>query len=159
MRLGISGHRAREGADWAWVRERMAEIVGEFRNPIGFSSLAGGADQIFANAILARGGKLVAVLPVHEDMPAYTGAEAEEFLRLTALSKRRLRIAGRTPGEAHLNAGKRIVDKVELMIFVWDGEPSQGPGGTAEIVAYARRRRRRRLILDPIARTVRREQH
>ncbi|MEI8007341.1 MAG: hypothetical protein WCI48_14140 [Bacteroidota bacterium] len=39
--------------------------------------------------------------------------------------------------DGYEQAGKELVDSCELLIAVWDGQPSNGKGGTAEIVEYA----------------------
>jgi hypothetical protein len=44
---------------------------------------------------------------------------------------------GTSEERAFYDAGVFIVDHVERMIAIWDGNPSQGLGGTADIVAYA----------------------
>jgi hypothetical protein len=70
--------------------------------------------------------------------------------RLIERSGKVIRVAGATPDEAYLNAGRRVADLVDWMIFVWDGGPSRGHGGTADIVAYARKNAKKGVILDPI---------
>jgi hypothetical protein len=45
----------------------------------------------------------------------------------------------RTREQAYELAGRAIVDRSDVMIVVWDGQPARGRGGTAEIYSYARR--------------------
>lgn len=42
--------------------------------------------------------------------------------------------------QSHMAASEVIVDRCEVLLAVWDGEPSRGYGGTADVVAYARKR-------------------
>jgi hypothetical protein len=44
--------------------------------------------------------------------------------------------------DAYAHAGRYIVDHCDVLIAVWDGAPSRGRGGTAEIVQYALERNR-----------------
>ena len=44
--------------------------------------------------------------------------------------------------EGYAKAGQYVVDHCDVLIAVWDGMPSRGRGGTAEIVQYAREQRR-----------------
>jgi len=44
--------------------------------------------------------------------------------------------------ESYYQAGRWIVDHCDWMVAVWNGLPSRGRGGTADIVAYARRTQR-----------------
>src|SRR4051812_43157801 len=67
MRVGVTGHRAFEPA----VASGGAQVVGELVRTlpdqatplVGVTSLAAGADQIFADAVLAAGGAIEAVIP------------------------------------------------------------------------------------------------
>ena len=42
--------------------------------------------------------------------------------------------------QAHMDAGKVVVDRSSVLVAVWDGQPSRGLGGTADVVSYARQR-------------------
>ncbi len=42
--------------------------------------------------------------------------------------------------EAYMAASDHILDSVETMVAVWDGAPSGGHGGTADVVDTARKR-------------------
>jgi hypothetical protein len=133
----------------------MAEIIFETRKVVGFTSLAVGADQLFAETVLAYGRKLVSVIPVHHNVEQLVGVEERRFKALRNRSSRVIRVAGRSADDAFLRAGQRVCDSVDRMIFVWDGGPPLGPGGTADIVAYARKMERDGVILDPIDKRVR----
>jgi hypothetical protein len=39
-----------------------------------------------------------------------------------------------------MDAGKVVVDRSSVLVAVWDGQPSRGLGGTADVVRYARER-------------------
>ena len=65
--------------------------------------------------------------------------------------------AGAGPEEdrkrAYEQVGRHVVDHCDVLIAVWDGKPSRGRGGTAEIVAYARERKLPLIIVssdDPV---------
>lgn len=158
MRVGITGHqRLAHNSAWAWVRGELAAVIGRLAGPlIGISSLAAGADQIFADLVLRRGGTLEVVIPF--------AGYAEKFLRRSDLREyeRLLRAASvvetlRRSGseaEAYMEAGRRVVNYSDLLLAVWDGRPAGGLGGTADVVAYAARRKRRIIHLNPLARAV-----
>ena len=46
-------------------------------------------------------------------------------------------------------AGAAILDRSDMLLAVWDGSPSRGPGGTADMVTQARIRGMPVLIIDP----------
>ncbi len=152
MKLGVSGHRWRAGADWTWVRQKLADLISSAGDVEGYTSLAPGADQIFAEIILAANRELVAVIPVFDGLAELEIGAKPEFDRFCRQAERTIRISGDTPDAAFMAAGKFVVDECDQMIFVWDGEPSRGLGGTADVVAYARKRRKTGVIVDPIAR-------
>lgn len=156
MKVGVSGHRWRDGADWEWVRERIDDYVVRIRSVSGYTSLAPGADQIFASSVLDHDRRLVAVIPMCRGRIELEDVDKPSFDRFQNQARKIIRVKGATPDEAFLRAGKRVVNLVDRMIFVWDGEPARGPGGTAEIVSYAAQKRKPGVILDPIARSVRR---
>jgi hypothetical protein len=155
LRVGVSGHRTLTAA--------LRGLAGEISKAVEYitaklavspdvpltvvSSLAEGADRIVADAILGReGARLEVVLPLPPDeYCADFGTEESraDFSRLlsrddhydlvrTAVSR----------DHAYELAGRAVVDRSDVMIIIWDGEPTRGPGGTAEILDYARRRRR-----------------
>ncbi|UBU14269.1 hypothetical protein [Nonomuraea gerenzanensis] len=42
--------------------------------------------------------------------------------------------------ESPMAANVRMLDRAEVLCTVWDGQPARGYGGTADVVAEARRR-------------------
>lgn len=106
------------------------------------SALADGADRWVADAAIAAGFTLDAVLPfapeIYEvDFPE--GSERDSMRALFALSDRRLILPGRREAEveAYAMAGEALVAHSTIIIAVWDGEPGKGWGGTADVVETA----------------------
>ncbi len=40
--------------------------------------------------------------------------------------------------EAYARAGEDVLDRCDVLLAVWDGQPAQGRGGTGEVVRRAR---------------------
>jgi hypothetical protein len=106
------------------------------------SALADGADRWVADAAIAAGFTLDAVLPFDietyaDDFPE--GAEREAMRALFALSERRLVLPGKRAEEveAYAMAGEALVAHSTILIAIWDGEPGKGWGGTADVVETA----------------------
>ena len=85
----------------------------------------------------------MAVLPLpadnYEDDFA-TEASRDEFRTLLGRAVRHEIVgpdAGGSRESAYERAGHRVVDASDLLLALWDGEPSRGRGGTAEIIDYA----------------------
>lgn len=155
MRVGVTGHQKREGIDWVWVArtiDKELELRPEIR--LALSSLAEGADQAFAKCAIRHQIRLLAVIPI-EDYSSYFAPEALlEFKRLLRHAEAiDLGLSG-NPEAAFLKAGRYVVDHVDLLFAVWDGERAAGKGGTADIVAYAQERDCPIIHINPIARTI-----
>lgn len=150
--IGITGHqRLPREDDWQWVAAELEAAIAPLKSPlVGITSLAIGADQLFARLIIAAGGDLTAVLPFEGYSEKLDPGDRKEFERLVRLSKRReiLTRAG-SDQECYLAAGRRVVDLSDSVIAVWDGRPARGLGGTADIVDYAVARRVGVIHINP----------
>lgn len=158
MRIGITGHqRLKEPARWGWVKQELDRLLSTLTPPlIGITSLAIGADQLFANAVLQRGGSLEIVIPfAGYEFTFSEEHDRQEYTRLLqrALKQEVLEKHG-SDEEAYFASGKRMVDQSELLIAVWDGLPAPGLGGTGDVVGYAVRQRKRTIHLNPITQEV-----
>lgn len=155
MRIGVTGHQSRKGIDWDWVRETIGSRMDELGPPFdGYSSLAQGSDQVFAEALLSKGGKLFAVVPMKDYERCFEADTLRRYRELKARSEVVLLDGFGTDQELFFNAGKYIADHVDRMFAVWDGKPAVGFGGTADIVKYARDRKLPVTRFDPVKRTV-----
>ena len=153
LRLGVTGHRrlsdpeALAGAlDEALDRfEASLSSVDLANTPLSLcvvSALAEGADRLVAEALLKRGAELEVFLPLDPDdyRRDFASPESEAtFDRLRALAKREtVMSAAGSRDEAYLACGQQIVDRSDVVVAVWDGQPARGLGGTGDIVVHAR---------------------
>lgn len=131
----------------AGIDQALDRLAGAFpgRTLTVVSALAEGADRLVASRALARpDAALVAVLPLPRreyvsDFPS--PASKAEFHGLLALATDVVEPADTRPrDEAYEQAGRAALDRSDAVIAIWDGQTSQGRGGTAEIVAEARAR-------------------
>jgi hypothetical protein len=165
LRIGVTGHRTIDdpAAVAREVRRALAlatariapagsgdsAAVDAAGEPAGavcvevVSALAEGADRLVAHVILEEpGATLTVVLPFAQDDyfdDFVTPESKSEFLELLGRAAR-VQVAPPTESreEGYELAGRLVVEASDAMIAVWDGEPSRGRGGTAEIVDYAR---------------------
>lgn len=137
MRIGVTGHRDLTLNTVALVSRALEEHLAAYEDVVGITSLAEGADQLFARAILDRGGELDALVPSHE----YRSLRADlaEYDRLLARAHWVTRLPFRADGPAaHMAASLVMVERSNLVLAVWDGQPARSFAGTADVVAYAR---------------------
>ncbi|OZE81418.1 hypothetical protein CH298_27065 [Rhodococcoides fascians] len=136
---GISGHQKAPLSVWNLLTARLPEILGD--PPfVAVSSLAAGADQRFAEDVVARGGALHVVLPSSNYESSFDHPDdLDRYKTLLSRASRVETLDFAEPAEsAYLAAGQRVVDLCDVLVAVWDGLPAQGKGGTADIVSYAR---------------------
>ena len=126
------------------VAEALRDILQDFneREVVGISCLAQGSDQIFARVVLERGGAIEVILPAADYRDRKVKPDnLAEFNDLI----RRARMVRTLPFEksnrdAYMAASEEVLASIDSLIAVWDGNPSGGYSGTADIVAAARGR-------------------
>jgi hypothetical protein len=153
VKVGITGHqRLDDPTDWNWVEQELSNVLEQLAPPlVGITSLAIGADQLFARAVLDHAGALEVVVPFDGYERTFTDKAAKrEFDRLLrGASKVDILKKSGTDEEAYLAAGKLLVDRSDTVIAVWNGKPASGLGGTADIVLYAREHGKNVVHLNP----------
>jgi hypothetical protein len=148
--VGVCGHQ-QLGSARESVEGLLKSVVDGFAAPIaGVTSLAVGADQIFGEAVLHRGGSLHAVIPCRGYESTLSGAGLDEYRRLLAAATDVAVLDFAKPSEeAFLAAGRWVAEHCDVLLAVWDGAPSRGLGGTADIVAHAQNLGRDIRVLWP----------
>ena len=161
MKIGITGHQTLDNdASWNWVEESLSitieTSVKEPNTIIGISSLATGADQLFARTILNLGGRILTVIPFEGYEKTFKEKmDLNSFRDILELSTDKEVLPAKESKEAsYFAAGKRVVELSDFMIAVWDGKGALGPGGTGDIVPFARSKNRIVIHLNPNSREI-----
>ena len=163
--VGFTGHRHLR--DPEKVKEVIGTVLDSVRADIpgqlvGYSSVAIGADTLFAETWLSSGLPWMALLPRAENDFRNDFTESD-WAKTSALLRRAARVqtlSGIKEAErdlAYLECGLLVVDEADLVIAVWDGKPSRGVGGTADIVTNARTLIKPLILIDPDSLAVKRE--
>ncbi|MEK9500813.1 hypothetical protein [Gaopeijia maritima] len=157
--VGVTGHRpaALAGVDLDLLERRVdtvLDVLAELGHDHLLSGLAEGTDRLVARRALASGWTLHAVLPFerlrYEADFDGSGSRAE----FAALLDRSARVSvARAGAESRAGAGpaadlgdaapyaaqgRTLVAGSDMLVAVWDGLPARGPGGTADVVGWAR---------------------
>ncbi|MEO8894639.1 MAG: hypothetical protein ABI450_02025 [Rhizomicrobium sp.] len=175
LAIGVIGHRPNrlpEGAE-NWLNAQIAPILAAIREagrnaarhhahffsaePACFrviSALAEGSDRIGARLGLQQDFMLAAPLPFPAsdyEKDFASGESKDEFRLLLSQAASVLEFAGdrREAAKAYERAGIAVLDASDLLIAIWDGEPSAGRGGTTELVYEAARRGMPVIRMDP----------
>lgn len=123
----------------AWIADQIRAVLVQAQAVVGVSSLAKGADQLFAACILEAGHSLEAVLPCRAYAATFDSADRDDYIALLKCADQVVTLDfGPPTEEAFLAAGQYVASHVDRLVAVWDGGPAQGRGGTADIVSYAR---------------------
>jgi hypothetical protein len=148
--IGVTGHRRFEMSGTAQRVDGVLDAIIDVRRPVVVSSLAEGADRLVADLVLARpSARLAVVLPLAPDdyeRDFDTAASVDEFRALLARADSVETVdvpVGTSREQAYERAGHEVVARCDVLIAIWDGAPSRGRGGAAEIVEHARRTGRR----------------
>jgi hypothetical protein len=138
--------------------------------PIAFSiltPLAEGSDRLAAKEVLKLpDSRIEVVLPLTKEdylQDFNTQESRQEFEGLLILARRPITLKRQNLSEefpqgdlaearrrAYEDVGRYVVDHCDILIALWDGEPSRGKGGTAEIIDYAEKRNRPVIIISTI---------
>jgi hypothetical protein len=154
--VGVTGHRDLVPEELPALAAAVGATVEELRQRLPatplllLSALAEGADQLAASVALAHGAQLAAVLP----MPAATyratldEAARDPFDTLLARAAFTIELPPGTATEAELAASPEarveryealaafLATRSQALLALWDGQPSEKPGGTARVVHY-----------------------
>ncbi|MFJ7999634.1 hypothetical protein ACIQ7D_21200 [Streptomyces sp. NPDC096310] len=142
-RIGVTGHRDIPAEAYAHIRGAIATVLhGQSGSMEALSSLAAGADQLFAVLALDHGADLTVVIPSGDYEDGFEDpAELDGYRRLKDRATLEVRMAyPHSTDEAYYAAGTYIADHCDRLLAVWDGRPARGLGGTGDIVRYARER-------------------
>ena len=161
--VGFTGHR--RVADPVRIRQQIAValdslLAHEKVEWLAVSSVAEGSDMVFAEEVLKRKLQWEALLPLpatdfKSDFNEQKWGEVEDLLE----KANHVRVVAQEGNreESYLDCGIETVNACDVLVAIWDGEPARGPGGTADIVTFAREMKRPLIVIDPTTGHERRE--
>jgi hypothetical protein len=154
LAIGFTGHR--KLGDEPRLRAAILQFLQEWKAKTpgivyGVSSVASGGDLLFAESCLELGFAVRILLPLpkeqfREDFDAASWQRAERILD-RAMS---VEVFGGsdTREESYYECGIETVQQSQLLLALWDGEPSRGLGGTADIFDFAKNQNRPVVWMD-----------
>lgn len=152
--VGVTGHRDIRPQDAGHLAEGVRSALADVRHALGagpvvvVSGLAAGADMLAAEAALAEGLPVIAVLPMpranyEADFAPADLARFRALLDDPRVSLREIPFpAGATPADLADPAQRdgqyaRLADylrrRANLLVALWDGRPNGLPGGTGDV--------------------------
>ncbi|GGZ32284.1 hypothetical protein [Streptomyces poonensis] len=142
MRVGITGHRGLPTEVAVRVQDLLTEQLKAYdpRDLTAISCIADGPDSWWARMALGVRARLEVVIPATEyrDGPPPDHHPVYDELLNRADEVHKTGMTAST-SEAHQAGSELLVGLSDEVLAVWDGLPARGYGGTADVVAYARR--------------------
>lgn len=150
--IGMTGHQGLTPDTEALVARAIGEELDGVPDLVGITSLAEGADQLFADHVLAASGQLVVILPAADYVATFSNDAARaRYERLLAHAAEVVPMPYETSSEeAYWAAGRQVVERCDRLLAVWNGKPAGGLGGTADVVMYARELGRPTTVIWPV---------
>ena len=140
--IAVTGHMDLTDETVSLVRTALRELLAQHdaADLVGISCIAAGADSLFAEAVLDASGRLVVVVPGRDYRERKVKPdEAEQYDRLREAASEAFTVPmDRAGREAYEAAGKELLRRADRLVAIWDGQPSNGRGGTAHTVDQAR---------------------
>ena len=150
------------------VRRAIEEHLDAMNGRIGYASAACGADILFHEVLAERGGESHVVLPFDREGFRRGSVDidpgwGERYERVLARAKEVITASGQTVGQTNaFRYGNLLLHGLAKMhadrlgtaltgLAVWDGQPGDGPGGTASAVEMWRSFDVSVTVIDPAA--------
>ncbi|MEW2095102.1 hypothetical protein ACIG8K_18125 [Streptomyces halstedii] len=141
--IAVTGHMDLTEGSVPLVREALAELLKQHAvsGLVGVSCIAKGSDSLFAEAVLAAGGRLIVVIPSRDyRRNKVKDDHAPLFDRFVESADEVLVMDHETANrQAYEAANAVLLERADRLVAVWNGEPPGGKGGgTADVVLEAR---------------------
>ncbi|WP_406469373.1 hypothetical protein OH738_20980 [Streptomyces hirsutus] len=142
--IAVTGHMDLTEDSVRPVRDALDELLKQYANGdlVGVSCIARGSDSLFAEAVLAAGGRLVVVIPSQDYRRSKVKPDhAPLFDRLVEAADEVLVLDHETADrQAYEAANAVLLQRADRLVAVWNGRPPTGKGGgTADVVLDARK--------------------
>ena len=156
LRIGVTGHRDLDPADVDHLRKTVEGLLGQLRQRLPgihvelVSGMADGADRIAAEAALAAGMNVHALLPMPLDMYLDDFDEASQQHLRALLADPRVQTTelelplgidreqasehGWARDALYVALAERLREGTSILLAMWDGEDRGLPGGTGDTV-------------------------
>lgn len=143
--VGVAGHVNLRPEDRGAQDQELRRFLsglwapgGELPAPHALSSLACGADRLFAEVALSLGWRLIVVLPMAQAAfeATFEDGRVEPFRTLLARADQVIEVPTSEETVPYVNAAQFIARRAHLMVVFWDGvSTGREDGGTSYTVA------------------------
>ena len=152
MKVGITGHQNLGSKETiTWLSDVLATVVHKYGIDMGITSLAIGADQLYAQILRKKDIRYLAIIPSDQYEKTFANtSDLEKYNSLLHDASEVIKLPFNAPSEvAFYEAGKHMVNLSDMVIAIWDGQPAKGLGGTGDVVHYAHLAKKSILHINP----------
>ena len=154
MKIGITGHQNLSVSVIDWIKQEILIEIKQLNIDEAYSCLAIGADQIFAEIILANKIPLIAIIPCADYETTFDSNGLISYNNLIKHSKSIIQLNFQKPsGDAFFEAGKTVISNSDIIFAIWNNLPAKGLGGTADIVSFAKSLNKKIIHFNPVSKT------
>ncbi len=152
MKLGITGHQnLGDAKQISKIKKKLTTLLLEKNITMGYTCLADGADQIFAEILYKIKKPYCVVIPSKNYEKTFNKQALKKYNQLIQTSLETITLSFNQPEEeAFYEAGKYIVENSDVVLAIWDGKEAQGLGGTGDIVKYCFKKNKKVIHLNPL---------
>ena len=140
-----------------WLSDTLERTIRQYHIDIGITSLAVGADQLYAEVLRKANIPYIAIIPSADYETTFQNTDnLGRYQELLRNASERIQLPFEKPSEtAFYEAGKQIANLSDMLLAIWNGLPAKGLGGTGDIVKYALSIKKPVVHLNPETQTVR----
>lgn len=157
MIAGVTGHQnLGDEQTVAWIKDCLLQEIPKYHITKGLTCLAIGADQLFAKVLEQFYIPYIAIVPSDGYEGTFENESArKDYFSYLAKADNTIRLNFPSPTEeAFYAAGKHVTDHCDILFAIWNGKVAKGLGGTGDVVEYARRKTKRVIHINPVAREI-----
>jgi hypothetical protein len=157
MKVGITGHQLLGSEETVkWLESTLKECIEQYNIDQGITSLAIGADQLYAEILRKKHLSYSVIIPCKGYETTFQNDhDRKMYQELLQNAFETIQLPFDEPCEtAYYEAGKQVVNSSDIMLAIWNGLPAKGLGGTGDIVQYALSVVKRVIHINPITREV-----
>lgn len=162
--VGVTGHRNLSPKCSEIINGELKKINENYKVETVYSPLAEGADMVVAQFFINFNKKIKIIVPLPFDIKMYKKSFKDKdsenkfddllkssyknYALTNTYSLDEIQRNSAIKNELYKAVGEHVVDNSDIIIAVWNGKPSNGTGGTAEIVEYAKKKNKMILYIN-----------
>lgn len=140
VKIGITGHLSLQ--DPELIGESIRQILKSVANRYPaeqlsfYSPLSPGADLLSAEIAMEHSIPLYVILPFNQEeyLQTFSAKDRKTFLQVLNKVEGIIKLSDEKHDTVYQMLGDYLVENMDVLIAIWDGQEARGPGGTGDVV-------------------------